>query len=181
MIKNHLLLCVPCQLLSVISPHPPVPTSLPRSVSPSVSPWALSSDGFWPTFGCSEFQCVWAKSQRGFTGRASEKWRDRGSERRRLSEKIHVEWDRDSVFCCRYTLLCRCVFVPTVVGNIFYRFSHAHKRHVKQMTLLIPLVKLTMIITLMVYIQWAAHMHSSWGSFWCENCWDWASEQPHLN
>lgn len=74
------------------------------AVSPFFSLWAPSSDGFWPTFGCRELQCVWAKSQHGFTARARERWRDRECERQRMSEKNHVKWDRDSALCCQYTL-----------------------------------------------------------------------------
>lgn len=37
--------------------------------------------------------------------RASERWRDRESERQRTCEKKnHVKWDRDSALCCLYTL-----------------------------------------------------------------------------
>lgn len=65
------------------------------AVSPFFSLWAPSSDGFWPTFGCRELQCVWAKSQHGFTARTRERWRDRECERQRMvkimSNEIEIQ------------------------------------------------------------------------------------------
>lgn len=127
MTQNHILLLVLFWFLSVVFffPHPLASTSLPRSVSPFFSLWALSSDGFWPTFGCRELQCVWAKSQHGFTGRASKRWRDRESERQRMSEKNHVKWDRDLALCCQYTLavsisLCQLLWLAFFTDLIMY-------------------------------------------------------------
>lgn len=85
--KHNLLVRVPYQLRSNILPHPSPCLSLSPPLSLSLSEHCPQM-AFGLLFGCRELQCVWAKSQHGFTGRASERARDGGIERARDSEYV---------------------------------------------------------------------------------------------
>lgn len=86
--KHNLLVRVPYQLRSNILPHPSPCLSLSPPLSLSL--WALSSDGFWPTFRlqrapvCVSQISAWIYRQ---SERARERWRDRESKRQRICEK----------------------------------------------------------------------------------------------
>lgn len=131
-------------------------------------------------FGCRELQCVWAKSQHGFTGRASERARDGGIERARDSEyvkkkkKNHVKWDRDSALCCRYALSASASLFQQIrswqLHSFLYEIVFYNNRN--------QLDQNNNNHNYQKYIQWAVYVCLIIllkAVFWCETHWNWAS------